>query len=174
MLSYYRDVFNHYKDSSEKLMAVHKNVLKTDCYNEAVGRPIIKGKEATIIEFDPYIIEKALEANPELNIVQGDIRNMPFKDNEFDLILDLSTIDHIPPEDLDRTLKGYARICNGVVFIITWFGKRTNPKEWLSANQYFFDDEFITIANKYFVTKFNETIFIDRDLELKQFVLERL
>jgi SAM-dependent methyltransferase len=57
------------------------------------------------------------------NIIQGDIRKLPFKNHSFDIILDLSTIDHIPENQAYDVIKEYGHILKrgGILTLIFWY-----------------------------------------------------
>jgi SAM-dependent methyltransferase len=78
-------------------------LLKTDLWNEGIERErnvldsIICKKGLTTVGLDmSHTVCFYTKKNSSLMIVEGDIRSLPFKYRSFDIILDLSTIDHIP------------------------------------------------------------------------------
>lgn len=143
----YGEVFSHYVNESRRIITPDKRVLKTDSYNEGFRDPIIlAGDNAVLLEFNSTHIAKAKEVCPYLNIVEGDIRHLPFKDNSFDLIIDLSTLDHILPSETGATLSEYARVLDkgGTLLLITWLAENVyNYTDWNSDSQYYFDYESI-------------------------------
>ncbi len=153
-----------------------KTVLKTDADNEANDRPAIVPNiqtnhecHFTIIEYVQKVIDSALRKYPDLNIVQGDIRDLPFPDKAFDMIVDNSTIDHIPPKDLSKTLDEYSRILDdaGLMHIVIWCAidpeDISQADEWNPTTQYFhwFDD-----LKKYFTSP-NYKIIEEGHISLK-------
>lgn len=174
---YYNNIFNHYQRLFEQLRPQYNKILKTDCYNEAFDRPIIKDENATLLEYEPKFIEIARKKNPKLNIVQGDIRKLPFEDESFDLILDFSTIDHIPQSDVPKVLSEYNRCLmkGGRLVIITWFNPRGYlDKAWESTNQYFFDYEVFRAYLSDFNFISGEPLFVEFDkCYLYQFILTK-
>ncbi len=48
-----------------------------------------------------------------LMVVCTDVRELPFRDNTYDAILDASTLDHIPPDDVANVISEYERILKG-------------------------------------------------------------
>jgi SAM-dependent methyltransferase len=142
LFSTYQQIFDHYKAISDKLLLNSSSALKTDCYNEGFGRPVVTNSKTKLLEYNQEHINKAKEQNPLLDITKGDIRHLPFKDGQFDLLLDLSTLDHILPSQIDETLKGYARVLKpkGVFLLITWLSpNQVLDQDWSSDGQYFFD-----------------------------------
>lgn len=175
----YDEVFEHYHKISQELMLGKNNILKTDCYNEGFGRPIITTEPARLIEYDPHHIAKAKQANPNLNIVQGDIRALPFE-TEFDLLLDLSTLDHIPQQDIEAALLEYKRVLKqgGQALIITWFTENGYQDiDWQSTNQYFFDFPIVEeLIKKHFTIDGQQHLFSPKEPKgcfLYQFILRK-
>ena len=51
-----------------------------------------------------------------------DGNELPYNDNEFDLVISFSVLLHVPPENIEQILKEHARVCNKYLFIATYFG----------------------------------------------------
>ncbi|NMH86359.1 methyltransferase domain-containing protein [Flavivirga algicola] len=66
-----------------------------------VNHPILKNKDLTIFTFAP---ESNNFCNKGVSYVYGDLRNIVFKDNLFDVVISQSTIEHI---DMDNSIYGY-------------------------------------------------------------------
>jgi SAM-dependent methyltransferase len=168
----YENVFLYYKVRFREVS--HGDILKTDCYNEAFGRPIVELTldrpylTATLIEFDPVHIEKAKLADPTLNIIQGDIRDLSDL-GLFDVIFDFSTIDHIPEEDTKKVFAEYHKHLkeDGELLMFVWFGDAVWHKgDWDSTHQYFFNqDNFMKNMVKYFKVLESKVIMDDQSPE---------
>jgi len=144
-LKSYEEVFDHYYLISKRYLTSAKRPLKTDCFNEGHERPIVENNKTKLVEYNQDTINLAKGKNPKLDITQGDIRQLPFKDNQFDLVLDLSTIDHIPREDVQKVFDEYSRVLdkNGDLVIVVWLGiEEQKNEEWSADNQYSFNHEF--------------------------------
>lgn len=122
-------------------------VLKTDCYNEVHDQP--EGGIAPKLDCDLYLaeIDKGLVATchqkyPELNLICGDIRNLPFRDMFFDVVVDLSTLDHVRPSEAALAISEYHRVLKtyGRLLLVVWTG--LNKKAWAENKnddgQYYF------------------------------------
>ena len=138
-----------------------KNILKTDCNNEAFSNPkhggLVKNLDnsenlsITILEYDSNVINKALKLFPDLKIDKGDIRKLTYEDKYFDLVADFSTIDHISKNDIYTVLNEYLRVTkdDGYILLVCWFAydKKdviSNFNKWTSSDQYFLWEEDIT------------------------------
>ena len=113
-------------------------VLKVDLWNEGVetSRDILgkfEGIDAVGFDLSKTICHLAKERlyNPE--IAQATCRNVPFADAKFDLILDLSTIDHIPFSKTKEVFAEYYRVLRpkGLVALVFW--------QWNTATKYFLE-----------------------------------
>src|SRR5690606_18412363 len=172
-----KDPFQIVLDRYQQLAATHipqaTSVLKTDCYNEGFRRPIITPEyqdKTTLLEYSQEHIDKALEANPSLHIIKGDIRHTR-PGSHFDLILDFSTIDHVPQGDTYTVFENYHSMLKhgGKLILIAWFNA-TNPHisngtaqptkaVWNSTDQYFFDyGDFVADLRHFFTILSEQTI----------------
>lgn len=112
----------YYREVASELSGGNLTTLKTDCYNECIDNPVlpyIKG-DVKCLELIKERAEYAKRKFPNISIRQGDLTKCPYKDNSIDLILDFSTIDHIP--DFKKCLDEYQRILapHGVFVIVVW------------------------------------------------------
>lgn len=144
---------DYYRTVADSLLPDSKFALKTDCFNETHEKPIIYREEdlskTTLLEYNPEHIKLAREKIPNLRVFQGDIRRLiEWEAQTFDLLLEFSTIDHVPQSDVPIVLDGYNHVLmpGSKAVIITWFngdGYKDEGKGWNSTDQYFFDFEFV-------------------------------
>jgi ubiquinone/menaquinone biosynthesis C-methylase UbiE len=151
------EVYKFYKDKAIKECNIVKGqrVLKTDCHNESGifshSLPIIPHIKDIVtvdaLEIDKNVIDLAIKniGTDGWTITQGDIRNLPYEDNTFDLLLDFSTIDHITPEELPNVLNEYKRVCksNSKFTIIVWLSNK-NEIDSNFSYQYYFESNYFT------------------------------
>jgi SAM-dependent methyltransferase len=125
------------------LLPTHGPLLKCDCHNEAVGgwqAVDLDLSRTTFIELDRRVITIARRRWPQVCVVEGDIRQLPFESNHFAGLLDLSTIDHVFPAEANGVLTEYARVLqpNGLLVQVLWC--TTEPTDWVrdwGGPQYF-------------------------------------
>lgn len=102
-------------------------VLKTDCWNEALAPPHLQianvirpyCSEVVILELDPELAAKVPGA------IVGDIRDLTrFSDEEFDIVMDFSTLDHV--HEYKKVLDGYKRILKsgGILVLVVWTAEK--------------------------------------------------
>jgi SAM-dependent methyltransferase len=100
-------------------------ILKTDCWNEGVRKGVfnidlLKGKNICLVDISQSICTKALRKHPWLNVVNADIRHLPFAKEKFDAVLDISTCDHLPFYEFPKLIAEYRDVLkdNGLLLII--------------------------------------------------------
>lgn len=154
------NVYKEYQAITTRILETFdpRKILKTDAHNEAGVNPIalplaplFADRWAVLVEFDDYPLRAAqnkLAGCDAVHFAQGDIRQLPFLNSQFDSVLDFSTIDHIPPDAYACVLGEYSRVCerNGVVSVVYWTSEQPEQQEapWRSTRQYYFSDPSFT------------------------------
>ena len=159
-----KQIYNYYLEESRRVCGTYESpvVLKLDLYNEAGEKPIKGGIAGNLtnatdvytVEIDPEIVALAATSllefkdkesevkSPNIIISYGDIRSLPSRWNDtFDLILDLSTIDHVSPESVDSVIGAYYSLMKGggTLAMVVWCSDvANNPIIWKSTNQYYY------------------------------------
>lgn len=167
MLNTYQEVLDYYLEESQNVCNLKNNpvVLKTDLFNEAHNKPKSKGIIGNLqncghiigIEAQDNVTQLARQnlGTGDWTLLTGDIRSLPFKTGSLEVILDLSTLDHIKPNQVDSVLAGYNRVLTecGALFLVTWVsdaGESLN-NAWNANNQYYFDEKKLECSlKKYF------------------------
>ena len=173
MFSSSKEVHAYYLERTKEVIGERDlTILKTDCFNEAGNNPI-EGGIAGNIRGNVIMIEISTEIMKEAKgqILLGDIRNLPFRDEWFDMILDFSTIDHIPVSDLGRTIAGYRRCIkrDGELLMFAWCGKDL-PEP---TDQHYFDIKILKeVIGKHFIIKKFETVLQDRKYDPPKELIE--
>jgi SAM-dependent methyltransferase len=77
-----------------------ESVLKTDLFDEAVTAgvmPVLREHAGSVagIDLSPDVVALAAGRHPEIAARRGDVRDLPFGDASFDLVVSLSTLDHL-------------------------------------------------------------------------------
>jgi len=60
---------------------------------------------------------------PEVNLVEGNTFDIPFKDGFFDLVYTLGVLVHISPDDISRAMREIVRVCRGYVFFYEYYAE---------------------------------------------------
>jgi SAM-dependent methyltransferase len=121
-------------------------ILKTDLWTEGVARsrevllsaigrtgPI----KAYAMDISPVICERARPWLPGVDIRKGTIEHLPYLEQFFDLILDASTIDHIP--NPDAAIAEYARCLKpgGILCVMFACNPGTLQRKRVASSDYF-------------------------------------
>jgi len=105
-------------------------ILKTDLWNESLGgaRDIAghfgEQRDCRFVGVDLayQICLLARSRVAHLQVVEADIRALPFRSGAFDAVLDLSTLDHLPASGAARALDEYGRVLRnrGMLLLVFW------------------------------------------------------
>jgi len=91
-------------------------ILKTDAFDEAIGEGLFpflseKGEEVHGIDIALEAVNEATKRYPDFDVRCGDVRDLPYADSSFDLIVSNSTLDHFTSvADIDRALQELTRV----------------------------------------------------------------
>jgi len=107
--------------------------LKTDLFDEAKGgglQPLIASRSREVIGID--VSETAVLAararHPGLQAVRADVRDLPFRDESFDLIVSNSTLDHFSTRsEISSSLRELHRVIRSRGLLIVTLDNRVNP-----------------------------------------------
>lgn len=181
-------IWECYLRISQAVVALYQNpkILKVDASNESGNLPIPGGiagnleGEAVCLEIKEDVIKLAKDKNPKLNIQAGDVRQLPFERGSFDVILDLSTIDHLHPDFLQGVLEEYYRALKtgGRLLIIPWLSDNErykevygNPKAWTPSYQCrFMAGDFRAKLASLFTIEEDQRVHSYSDIYLQAFV----
>ena len=92
-------------------------------------------------------------AFPGIDIRQGDICNLPYEQETFDIVLDLSTIDHV--EHYTAALDEYKRVLKpgGAALIVAWVDTNWHKQEYPVQFWFQEDDFFGAVSSRFDVTE---------------------
>lgn len=109
------------------------SILKTDAFDEAVGEglyPFLKKRGAEVhgIDIAPEAVNEASKRYPDFNLRCGDVRDLPYADCSFDLIVSNSTLDHFcTPQDIGKALQELYRVLKSGGELIISLDNLQNP-----------------------------------------------
>lgn len=160
-------------------------ILKCGLYNPCILFP--KGMleflwgERHGIEYVRSIIDNLkMTGKLETKLKIGDIRDLPYKSNSFNVILDLSTLDHIKPNETKKVLSEYNRVLKkgGKLLLFVWCDEEkdwNNEQEWKPNIQYAFNIKRLkNEINEYFKIIEEHTILEKIIFSfMKEFILEK-
>ncbi|MTE26538.1 class I SAM-dependent methyltransferase [Winogradskyella ouciana] len=113
-----------------------------------------RGIDIVGLDFSEDIIEEIKEYRPDLKVQTGDIRNLPFKDNEFSVYLSFGVIEHFNnPIEVTKIINEAKRVTSSLIYIsVPYFSPALKQKvrslnKTNSASdkfyQYYFDKQEI-------------------------------
>jgi len=109
------------------------SALKTDAFDEAVGEglyPFLQqhARDVHAIDIAPEAVNEAARRYPGFHVRHGDVRNLPFSDNSFDLVVSNSTLDHfLTAEDIHRSLQELYRVLKSGGELVISMDNLQNP-----------------------------------------------
>ena len=93
------------------------SVLEVGCSNGlALKRFQNEGFKTYGIDISEIATRYASEKFGVWNVVQGDILDIPFKDNLVDAIFSCDVLEHLHPKDLDKAIDELVRVTNNYLF----------------------------------------------------------
>jgi len=109
----------------------HLRLLKTDLWNEGIRtqRTVLDdwqdSQQVNLygIDISPLTCRLAREKNKKINVIQANISGLPFKNSFFDAVLDLSTLDHLPENEIRGVIREYGRVLvkDGRLVLVFWY-----------------------------------------------------
>jgi len=137
-------------------------ILKADLWNEEKGEvPLELPGKIFNVEFS-YL--RTLKAKAPRKIC-GNIRALPFRDNTFDVALDLSTIDH--QAAYGAFLTEYHRVLKpgGKILVASWLTEGTiYTTTEIACDQWVFDDKDFTQEVLRYFPDAKSHIFVDKEM----------
>jgi len=103
------------------LKPLQKNdrILEAGCgRGQNVAALDYRGFDIVGLDFSKHVIEEIKDFRPDLDVVVGDLRELPFKDNEFSVYLSFGVIEHFDdPKDVEIILNEAKRVTSRLVYV---------------------------------------------------------
>lgn len=115
-----------------------KAILKTDLYEEAFGEDALldelgrRSGLAVGIEISPPTAARARARFAHDRILSATAASLPFRPSSFDVVFSNSTLDHLPPPEVERALAEFARVLKPRGLLILTLDNKHNPLHVLS------------------------------------------
>ncbi|WP_415380073.1 pseudaminic acid biosynthesis-associated methylase [Halosimplex sp. TS25] len=106
------------------------------------------------IDVMEYVIRETHRKSPELNVIEGDVLDIPFKTNFFDLVFTSGTLIHVPPSDIDSAMREIARCADTYVWGYEYYAEE------------YVEIDYRDHENLLWKTDFPERFEVETDLEL--------
>ncbi len=82
------------------------------------------------IDIQPYAVAKAKEFTKGINIIEGSLFDIPFKDNYFDLVFTAGVLIHISPDDIVKAMREIYRTSKKYIWGYEYFKEEYEPIEY--------------------------------------------
>ena len=106
----FRDYYRLTEDASVLDVGCAKGYMLHD-FKELMPKMTVAG-----IDISEYAIEHAIETvKPFLRV--GNAKELPYKDNSFDLVISINTVHNLPIEDCKQALREIQRVTRGHAFV---------------------------------------------------------
>ena len=71
----------------------------------------------TGMDIDQHLLDGARERHPEANLKLGSIMDIPFLDNDFDVVYVRSVLEHIHPDEIDIAINELVRVAKRMLIL---------------------------------------------------------
>jgi len=114
-------------------------MLKTDLFDEAVSQglySLLSGYTERLegVDLSPGIVEAVKRRFPDLDSRAADVRELPYDDASFDVIISISTLDHFDSElDIQSALNELSRVLRPGGQLLLTLDNLSHPAVWLRS-----------------------------------------
>lgn len=118
-----QELWRNHSDTVNRRLLEHwigdasvEKILKTDLFDEAFGEGVTdwlaaRAREVYGIDVSDAVVRFAGRGRPGLRATCADVRCLPFRDDEFDVVVSISTLDHFEERsDIDRGIRELLRV----------------------------------------------------------------
>ena len=100
------------------------------------------------IELQPYAVEIAKRVRPGINIVQGNAFDIPFKDDEFDLVFTSCVLIHIAPQDHFKIMDEMNRCSREYIWGFEYFAPEIEKINYRGHEDLLWKADFASIFSR--------------------------
>lgn len=137
-----------------------KEILEVGCgFGRNIKFLIEKGINPGIItgvDLSPKILAKAKEyiKNNKVKLMEGDVKNLPFQDRNFDLTLVHGVFMHVKPDDVEKAVKEVAKVTKKDLIVV---------EQNYGGNEFTFIHDYSTLFKNFNVAEYikNDKLGLD-------------
>lgn len=121
-----------------------KNILEVGCGSADQLEHLQRGGYGNLYgcEISEYAIRKANELTKNINVVWGDIFDVPFKDNYFDLVFTAGVLIHVSPKDMKNALREMYRVSKKYIWGFEFWNDRHTPIAYRGYKNFLWKADF--------------------------------
>jgi len=134
-----------------------QNVLEVGCNSGGNLKWISPLATAFGVDINKTALRMAKVAWPELNLVYGVARNLPFSDKFFDLTFTCGVLIHQPKESLLEVMSEVVRTSKRYVLCMEYYARKREPVDYRKQEGALFRDDYGGIYRSKFKLKFIQT-----------------
>lgn len=158
-LQFYNFVF---KDEPKNL-----KILEVGC-NIGENLNLLKKKgfyNLTGIDISEYALKKARKYNPDIEYKHGSILDIPFLDNQFDLVFTSGVLIHVHPDDLSQAIEEIYRCSKKYIAGLEFYCPFCKGYNYRNGGVLVWRNDFLKI----FLKQFSDLIVIKKKFRIKNF-----
>lgn len=128
------------------------------------------------IDVQSYAVEKCHQAAPELDVIEANAFDVPFKDDYFDLVFTNETLVTIPPDRLDTAIDEIVRCSSQYVWGLEFYADAYTEIEWRGEDEMLWKTDFVDRYQQRHDLRLLESEFLeyqDNDDVDRLFLLEK-
>lgn len=146
----------------------NKKVLDAGCGYGYLAKFLSEfGADVVGVDYSDYFIKNKV-CN---NVVQCDMTKLPFKDNEFELVISRENFEHLTVEQADRAFEEMVRVTNKWIYMTIWINHDPNASDEEVLTDLEKDPTHITFCTRNFwLNRFRS--YIDNGIILRREDLE--
>jgi pseudaminic acid biosynthesis-associated methylase len=103
------------------------------------------------IDINEYALYEARKNNLYLNFIKGSALDIPFKDNQFDLVFTSGVLIHISPESLKQVMSEIYRVSKKYIFGFEYFSEYYQDIEYRGQTNVLWKGNFCEVYQRLFL-----------------------
>ncbi len=150
-------------------------VLELGCGNGKTAGSLVRSAELVVgLDFSRPGLDRCRTSvrSGKLDLVEGDVRDMPFSDHSFDHVMAVHILGHLSSEEMDGAVREIERVTvpGGTVIVRTFScrdmragkGKEVEPGTYIKGNgiptHYFTHDELVAMMGRFLEVSLTEIV----------------
>lgn len=159
-------------DTSKKILEIGSNIgIQLLCLQK------MSFKNLYGIEPQEYAVELSKKITKNINIIKGDVFNIPFKDNFFDIVFTSGVLIHINQQDVKRALKEIYRCSKKYIWGFEYYADKYTEILYRRKKNLLWKANFLKIYQDIFpnlkVVKMKFLKYLDNDNVDLMFLLKK-